>query len=66
MTEPWINCPECGCGPGDNHKIKCSRGNRPPTPNFSVKTVLEHFDELIAKDDTHAREISESRQSGDQ
>jgi len=27
-AQPWINCPECNCGPGEYHKRDCSRGTR--------------------------------------
>ena len=36
MKEPWRICPDCGIGPGEDHKPKCPGARKPwPGPNYS-------------------------------
>lgn len=30
--KPWIVCPDCGCGMGEDHKRECPRRHRPGHP----------------------------------
>jgi hypothetical protein len=50
MAKPWTICPDCGVGKGSDHLKTCSlfAGNRGAVhPNYSVKDVLDQFDDLI-------------------
>jgi hypothetical protein len=36
--EPWIFCPDCGIGPGEEHKAKCPRASW-NLPRYRCRTV---------------------------
>ena len=31
----WLQCPECGCGKGEDHKRGCLRRQSPPIMDYS-------------------------------
>jgi len=32
---PWTICPECGRGPGEDHRTECSGRHPPPVNDYS-------------------------------